>query len=102
MKVSVKEVERLAGLTRLSLNPGEKESLAREMSRFLTYAEMLREVDGEDGRPDSASHAGETPLRDDEIRPSLETKDVFRNAPSFESGFFRVPQVISGPEQNDD
>lgn len=44
MKLTVENVERIAGLARLDLSDAEKERYTTELSAILSYAEILQEV----------------------------------------------------------
>ena len=98
------QVEAVAALANLELDPQEIELVARQLGDVLTHVEELKQVDTTGVPPtttasssadDGALHGAE---RVDEIRPSLPIADVLANAPerekSRDGGFFKVPRVI--------
>jgi len=91
MKIDRAEAKRIADLAHLAFDDDGLERMAGELSKILNYIDQLREVDVA-GFEEHAS--GDTPLRDDEPRPSLDRDDVARNAPAWSEGYFVVPKVI--------
>ena len=91
MKISRQEARRIADLAHLEFDDAGLDRMAAEMTTILGYIEKLREVDvpAEAGVPSEA-----TPMRADEVRPSLDRDAVMRNAPASSRGFFVVPKVI--------
>ncbi|MEN6459851.1 MAG: Asp-tRNA(Asn)/Glu-tRNA(Gln) amidotransferase subunit GatC, partial [Syntrophomonas sp.] len=51
MALTIKEVEHVALLARLTLNENEKEVFARQLSSILEYAEKLNELSTDDVEP---------------------------------------------------
>lgn len=94
------EVDYVARLARLNLDPAEKEKMAGQLSGILDTAEKIQELDTEGIEP--TSHVIDLPalLRDDVIRPSLPLNRVLQNAPRRQKDFFRVPS-ITGSDQPD-
>lgn len=65
MKLSINEIEQIAGLARLSLTEPEKGMYAEQLSVVLEYIDMLREVDTE-GVPETCQVTGlEDVVRED-------------------------------------
>jgi aspartyl-tRNA(Asn)/glutamyl-tRNA(Gln) amidotransferase subunit C len=94
MKLTLKEVEHIADLARLSLTEGEKARFREQLSEILDYAARLQAVDTSSVPPTSSVLPARTVLRKDEIRPGLSLEDVLRNAPETERNQFRVPPVL--------
>jgi aspartyl-tRNA(Asn)/glutamyl-tRNA(Gln) amidotransferase subunit C len=90
------EVERIAHLARLSLTADERDLFARQLTAVLQYAEQLREVDTEGVEPTSHPLALSTPLRTDDVRPSLPRAAALGSAPDpdHDAGLFKVPRVL--------
>ena len=95
------DVERIARLAHLELTPEETDLFTRQLADILDYAARLQQV--ETGDMDATWHpnASMSPLRPDEVRPSLRPDDALSNAPDgvtpggdADGGFFRVPRVI--------
>jgi aspartyl-tRNA(Asn)/glutamyl-tRNA(Gln) amidotransferase subunit C len=92
MKIDRDEAKRIADLAHLQFDEAGLERMAAEMTKILTYIDQLREVDVTDVVRDDTG--GATPMRDDELRPSVDRELVERNAPAFRDGCFAVPKVI--------
>jgi len=93
MNIDRDEARRIAGLAHLELDDAGLDRMALEMTKILTYIDQLREVNVE-GFEDR--DAVVTPMRADEVQPSLDRELVARNAPAWRDGFFVVPKVIGG------
>lgn len=93
MNIDRDEARRIAGLAHLEFDDAGLDRMASEMTKILTYIDQLREVDVEGFEDRDATV---TPLRADEVQPSLDRELVARNAPVWRDGFFEVPKVIGG------
>ena len=93
MDIDRDEARRVAELAHLEFDDAGLDRMASEMTKILTYIDQLREVDVE-GFDDRDAAA--TPLRADEVQPSLDRELAARNAPAWRDGFFVVPKVIGG------
>ena len=96
------QVEAVAALAHLELDPGEVDLFARQLGDILAYAGALQELDTS-GVPTAYGVPGRGADRPDEVRPSLGADEVFGNAPERDrstgaaqagGGFFKVPRVI--------
>jgi aspartyl-tRNA(Asn)/glutamyl-tRNA(Gln) amidotransferase subunit C len=92
------EVERMAGLARLSLADEEAERLTGELDTILDYVDALAAVDTTDVEPTSHPMPLATPLREDRAELGLVPDAALRNAPDAAGTTFRVPKVIEGGE----
>lgn len=90
-KQSVKHVEDLA---ELSLTESEREELTEDLARILDYVDKLGELDTEGVEPLRHILEVQNVMRDDAKRETLDSEDVFRNAPARDGSFFQVPPVI--------
>ena len=97
------QVEAVAALAHLELEPGEVEMFARQLGDILTYADELQHLDTTGVPPTAYGVASRGADRPDEVRPSLAADEVFGNAPERDratgaaqagGGFFKVPRVI--------
>ena len=90
------EVERIAHLARLALTGEERDLFSRQLTAVLQYAEQLRTVETEGIPPTSHPLALTSPLREDEVRPSLPRQEAIDGAPDpdREAGLFKVPRVL--------
>ncbi len=93
-----KEVDYVARLARLSLEPGEKERMAGQLSEILETARRIQELDTTDVEP--TSHVTELPavLREDRIKLSLPLNRALQNSPRREKGFVKVPRITASEQ----
>lgn len=94
MKITADQVQHVARLARLQIDPEAIEKLASELATILTYVDKLNEVDTQGVPP--TSHAIElfNAFRDDEVHAHLPREQALNNAPSQDGGSFVVPKVI--------
>ena len=94
MAVSVKDVEHVASLARLSFSGDEKERLTSELNSILKFMEQLNALDTVNVQP--LEHVVDVPrdVRPDEHVAGLTREEALQNAPARTEQFFRVPKVI--------
>jgi aspartyl-tRNA(Asn)/glutamyl-tRNA(Gln) amidotransferase subunit C len=91
------EVQAIAALANLELEPLEVELFTRQLAEILAYAEQVQQVDTS-GVPPTA-HVGTLHGfdRPDQVAPSLDRSEALAGAPDpGGQEFFRVPRVIAG------
>lgn len=98
-KVSLSDVERVAELAHLELEPEELPRMAKDLNAILEYVAELNQLDTEGVAPlaqvsdlDGAGDAAT--LRPDAVVPSLRRAAVMAEAPESDGAFFKVPKVI--------
>jgi aspartyl-tRNA(Asn)/glutamyl-tRNA(Gln) amidotransferase subunit C len=96
MSISKDEVRKVARLAALALTEEETARLGKNLEDILSYVEKLRELPLDEEPPFESVTGDATPLREDEIRPSLPKDEALSNAPSREEGWFKVPRVVEG------
>ena len=91
-----KEVEDIAMLARLHLEPDEIQRLQNELGAILDHFTAIAAVDTE-GVP-AMTHAVPMDLRmrADEVAPSLGANDALKGAPAREGDLYVVPAMIPG------
>jgi aspartyl-tRNA(Asn)/glutamyl-tRNA(Gln) amidotransferase subunit C len=94
MKITDKEVDYVALLGRLTLEPEEKRKYQGQLDDILKYMDKLREVSTDDVEPMAGPVELYNPVREDEVRPSLSVDEALSNAPAKTGSSFRVPRVI--------
>ncbi len=92
-EITAKDVKKIAQLARLELARGEALALAGDMNQILAYVDTLQQLDLSGIEPDAGAGAG-TPMRKDEIKPSLSVEDALAQAPVQDGVAFVVPQVV--------
>jgi aspartyl-tRNA(Asn)/glutamyl-tRNA(Gln) amidotransferase subunit C len=93
-KITMKEVDDVARLSRLELTDAEKERMRRELDGILSYIDKLRALDTEGIPPTSHAVPITNVMREDEPRPSLPQDEMLANAPDRSGEFFRVPKIL--------
>ena len=96
MSVSIKDVDYVAELARLSFDENEKEGLAEDLNQILSYVEKLGELDTENENIIVNPYYIENKYREDVVVPSLDLKDVISNAPDSLEEYVVVPPIIKG------
>jgi aspartyl-tRNA(Asn)/glutamyl-tRNA(Gln) amidotransferase subunit C len=94
MPITIKDVEHVATLARLSFPEDEKRRLTSQLNNILTYMEQLNALDTLDVEPLSHVIELNNVFRKDELRPGLTRREALKNAPTASEKFFRVPKVI--------
>ncbi len=89
-----KEVEEIALLARLHLEPGELDQMQEELGAILEHFGTLAQVDTTDVQPMTHAVPMDLRLRPDEVAPSLPTEGALRAAPVKQDGVFVVPAII--------
>lgn len=93
MKPTV-DIENLALLARLSLEPTEREELEHELESILHYVEKLNALDTESVEPVSHVHGIKNVYRKDKLQSSSLREKLLQLAPEREGDFIKVPLVI--------
>jgi aspartyl-tRNA(Asn)/glutamyl-tRNA(Gln) amidotransferase subunit C len=92
-----KEVDEIALLARLHLEPEELARMQDELGAILEHFGVLAQVDTTDVPP--MTHVANTvALRADEPRPSLAVGEALRGVPRREGDLIVVPAIIPGGE----
>ena len=91
MAITREQVVHVARLARLDLTEEELERLTGELGAILDAVSKVSELELADVPPTSHPLELVNVWADDEPHESLPLDDVLRNAPSSESGMFRVP-----------
>ena len=94
MEVNDAMVDKLAHLARLQFNEKEKQEIRNDLQRMIAFVEKLNELDLENVEPLLHMSDEINVLRDDEIEGSVSREEAFKNAPSHDDQFFKVPATI--------
>ena len=96
MSIDNKIVEKIAKLSRISLEDDEVNDLSLELSQILDWVEQLSEINTDDIRPifSSFDDSDNINLREDRVSDGGYRDKVISNAPMSEDGFFLVPKVV--------
>ncbi len=95
MAVTIKDVEYVASLARLSFTEEEKVKLTEQLNSILHYMEQLNTLDTSKVEPLSHVIELSNVFRPDEPRPGISREEALKNAPARTDEFFKVPKVIT-------
>lgn len=95
MSVSIKDVEKIADLAKLSLIDEEKSEIQKNLNKFLDYVNQLDELNTEGIEPTRYVHFHRQSKREDVMRDSLSQIEALKNAPAVTDGYIRVPRIIA-------
>ena len=90
------DVQKVAALAQLELDPSEIDLFARQLADILGYANQVQQIDTSGVPPTASVIVGHEADRADQVRPSLDRSDALANAPdaALRAGLFKVPRVI--------
>ena len=98
MSLDLQDIERIAHLARLQVQPDEAERLMGQLNGFFGIVEAMRAVDATGveplAHPLAAVQDVQLRLRPDEGQPCGSREENQRSAPAVEDGLFLVPKVI--------
>ncbi len=94
MSINHSEVERVARLARLRIDPADLDDRARDLARILELFDRLAAVDTRDVEPLSHPLAATQRLRPDVVTEQVDRGALQRGAPQVEDGMYVVPRVI--------
>lgn len=94
MAVTIKDVEHVAELARLSFSEEGKQKLAKELNSILEYMEQLNSLDTTNVEPLSHVIELQNVFRDDVRKECLTREEALQNSPAKSEKFFKVPKVI--------
>ena len=98
MKITKKDVEYIAHLARLEIDPNEIELCTMQVDRILEYVDKLNSLDTKSIEPTSHPMPVVCVLRKDEVRESFSQTEATQNAPEKKGGSFKVPPIIEMEE----
>lgn len=96
MKITRKDVEQVALLSRLELGENDVEKFTGQLNAILDYIDVLSKVDTSGVEPTAHVLPVKNVMRADEAKPSLPRELALANAPEQEDGYFKVPKILEG------
>lgn len=96
MKITRKDVEDVAVLSRLEFTAEEVDKFTGQLNAILDYVDMLSKVDTEGVEPTAHVLPLQNVMRADEAKVSLPRELALANAPEQEDGYFKVPKILEG------
>ena len=95
MSIGHSEVERVARLARLRIDPAERDDQARDLGRILELFDRLAAVDTRGVEPLAHPVAATQRLRPDSVTEEVDRETLQRGAPEVRDGMYVVPRVIA-------
>jgi aspartyl-tRNA(Asn)/glutamyl-tRNA(Gln) amidotransferase subunit C len=94
VKVTEKDVEKVAKLARLGLKEEEKKRFTEQLSNILDYAETINKLDTKNVLPTSHAIPMKNVFRSDKAIPCDDVGSILANAPEQEDDMFAVPKIM--------
>jgi aspartyl-tRNA(Asn)/glutamyl-tRNA(Gln) amidotransferase subunit C len=94
MKITEKDVQYIASLSRIHLKPEEIASLQKDLEGILEYVAKLEKLDVQNIQPTSHVLPVKNVYREDAIKPSLKQAEAMKFAIEHHEGSYKVPKVI--------
>jgi aspartyl-tRNA(Asn)/glutamyl-tRNA(Gln) amidotransferase subunit C len=94
MALDAADVEKIAHLARLGINPDDVPEYTRNLSDILAFVEQLNAVDTTGVEPLAHPLEATQRLRADVVSESNDRENFQSVAPEVEAGLYLVPQVI--------
>ncbi len=94
MALEPSEVEKIAHLARLAIDPADVPEYARNLSAILAFVEQLEAVDTEGVAPMAHPLDMAQRMRPDEVTETDQRERFQAIAPAVEDGLYLVPRVI--------
>ncbi len=95
-KITLEDVDYVAGLAHLTLNPETREAMARDLGSILEYIDQLERLDTSGVEPMMHVLDVTNVYREDTVGESLSQEDAFKNAPKTDGEYFLVPKILDG------
>jgi len=95
MKITKEELEHVASLARLELQPEEVELMTSQLDTILNYAAKLDDLDTGGVAVTTHTQNITNAFRRDEVRSSLKREQALVNGPSQNGEAFVVPRIIT-------
>lgn len=94
MSLTLSDVEKIARLSRLSLNDAEKQQSLQELNDIFAMVEKMQAVDTDGIEPMAQPHEVALRLRDDVVTEADRAAEYQAVAPEVRNRLYIVPQVI--------
>ena len=93
--ISLKEIEKLATLSRLALSAQEKEDVRKSMDSILGYVEQVQKVSGK-GASEKVAGVLRNVMREDVVTNDggMYTDKIIAQFPDSDHGYLKVKQIL--------
>ena len=94
MAISVKDVQHIAGLACIDLEPAQEERFAKQFNSILEYFKELDGLNTEGVEPTYHVIGLNNVFREDEATEPLSQDEALRIAPRHEKGYVKGPRIV--------
>ena len=94
MKVTKKDMENVAVLSRLAIPADKEEQYTQQLNDFLEYVDNLSAVPTDDLQPIAHVLPVSNVFREDVVTNGDEHEQTLANAPEAKDGAFKVPKTV--------
>ncbi len=94
MKIDKEIIERVAKVSRLTLNEKEKENFVKDFKEVLDVFSKISKINTDNVELSVQPVKVENVFREDKVGKSLNEKEVFQNTELKEKGFFKGPRIL--------
>lgn len=95
MKLKADQIEKVAKLANLKINPSQSEVYSDQLSEILDYIDQLNKADSKNVEPLFNVSGGNTVEREDQVGESLTSEEALSNASAKKEDFFVTKGVFS-------
>ncbi len=92
--IDEKTVNWIANLAKLDLSDEEKKEMSLQLTKILDYMDVLNELNLEGLEVTAHTLDLKNVMRNDEVKKSLDIKEVKQLAPEWKNNHFVVPRII--------
>jgi len=94
MPIDKKQLQHLCKLARLTIEGKQENKFEQQLSEIVDYFEKLNKLDTKKVKPTAQTTGLLNITREDKVDESLSQKEVLKNAPDKQEGFFKVKSVF--------
>tara|TARA_B100000427_G_scaffold175283_1_gene145756 strand:+ start:602 stop:910 length:309 start_codon:yes stop_codon:yes gene_type:complete len=93
-KITKKELEKIATLSKLSLSESELKNHTKDLNNILEYMDLLNEIDTSNTEELVNVHDATSDLREDNSEDSIPKEKVIDNSPQSKEDYIEIPLVV--------
>lgn len=95
MIVDDKLIVKLAELSKLEFNDGEKVEIKKDLEKILTFMEQLDAIDTQNVEPLIYVNDDVNVVREDIVNHPISKEEALSNAPMHDSDYIKVPKFVT-------
>ena len=94
MSIDLKTIKHISKLSRISVDEGKADKLAKDLSSIFEFIEKLNKLKTDNVEPLTSVAETTLKLRSDEVKSKNLRDQVIKNSPKENEDYFVVPKVI--------